>query len=554
MEHFIRFFKISSEDALHLRLSSVISPSWTCSHRSRECLIKGTCLRENFVSVCSRVLMEQDYGDVQLIIKISKSMMTVRGDLWCNVLNHAKKHVPDHELERNEVLSALSDTYSHSTFQEEIASLKRFEEKATPVYTDDSVSLIYTFFMLVSTDSETTITDVRRLGRFLIAFYSVETFKTNLIWQNSSEARPFVSEVLNWGLRACNECIFTGSKRSAQGVVWLPDTVMNVFNNPNDVGLLLRVLDADLKTILSFDSKDPTRLCFQRFAIKGFSISSLYEIFNLKIENRNLFDLILNRKINTLSKLFMPMLLIRGYFYNYYSASEMRNWFITDLDCQSCYVQANCSLKQIMVLDSRAAEILGRQPERAGRLIKHQDGDLRDISSFELRHGEMLSRQGNHWIAFNCLDSNDALLVTITLIHRYLRGSGLESSFDIQVAMNALARCYLYWGPIDTKIVSAIFHIMCYLLLKKKLEVQGGNLPWYDLGTFINIVTKPERLHLLLVEKMHAAVAKASIYYLRLAVHGFGITKGHISENNIRKLIRIPKVTKSIVPRGIIKR
>nr|WBV80514.1 NS1 [Yonaguni orbivirus] len=560
MDHFIRFFNVPSEDALYLRLSNTISMAWKCSHRNRECILYNQCIKENFEKVSQRALHLQDYTAAAQILKVAKMMMAVRGDLWCNAINYArKKPIPNAERERQEMTSSLIHAYNYSSFQEEVESLERVSDGPAPVYVDDSKSLIHSFFMPVSSESETKVTDVKRLGRFLLIFYDTMTLKTRVLWQQTPEAHDFVAEYLSWGMQHYPECLYTHSKRIAQWVVWLPDSMIDVMNDHIERASLLRILDMDLKLILSFDTKDPVRMCFQRFGIKGLSMQTINDLLLTQIGSRTLIELLLNRPVRTVIEASIPMIIIRGYIYGYYTSTEVKYWFDTNVDCQCCYIERHCAVKKILVLDSRASDILGRDPQRAGRLIKHQDGTLNLISSFDLHHGEMLSRQENHWIAFSCLDSADALLVAITVIHRYMRGNGLNDEFDKHIAMNILARCYLYWGPTDNHIVSAIFHLMCYLLLHKKLGIFFERIAWYDLGNFVTLICKTEKLHPCITEKMHAAVAKAAIFYLRMTVHGYDIGKevtlgdANDVENAVKKLVKLPKIS-PITPKGTVKK
>ncbi|QCQ85393.1 NS1 [CHeRI orbivirus 3-3] len=561
MDHFIRYFNLSVEEAQLVRLCAIISSSWKCSHRSRDCLIGRTCVKENFSKVCHDTFQTQNYDNVKIILRISRQMMMVRGDLWCNALNHARNNaILNPEGEKEEALSVLQDAYSHSRFQEEVKTLKRINDKATPVYIDDSTSLVHAFYMPVSCEVETNVVNIKRLGRFLVVFYSVESNKMDVLWQGSDEARKYVTETLHWGVTNLPQCCYTGSKRTAQWIVWLPETMIEVFTNPEEIGKLLRILDMDLKTIQGFDTRDPSRICHQRFGIRGFSVEAISELLYMYVNGKPLIQYLLAKKPTTVMEMTIPMLVIRGYMYNYYTDYEASRWFEEKETCQCCYVEKFCANKKILVMDSKAQEILGRNAERAGRLIKHNDGSLKGISSFELGYGEMLSRQGEHWIAFTCLDSYDSLIVTGTLVHRYLRGEGITCEFDRQIAMNALARCYLYWGPTDNQIVNVIFRLMCYLLLKKKIEMLGMNLPWYDLGTFFNLITREERVSSVVTEKMHAAVARVSLLYLRLTVHGYDIRHGDEAEFDTqvkaltRNFSKLPLGKRPITPKGIIKR
>ncbi|AXS78002.1 Tup [Guangxi orbivirus] len=555
MEHFIRFFKLSMKDALLVRLCATISESWRCSHRPRDCYLNGLCIKENYVKVCMIVLDAQDHDSIQQIINISKSMTQTRGDLWCNVINHAKSHTLSNvDVEIDEALNVLSDAYSHSSFQETVESLKRDQGKAVPTYIDDSESLIHCFFMPVSNVSTTEISSVMRLGRFIIVLFRTNTPKTSVIWQGSKDARHFVTEMLSWGSVNLPECSITGSKRTAQWLVWMPDTMSDVLQNVTYCSRVLRILDMDLKMIQGFDTKEPSRIIQQRFGIKGYSIGVIKDLLNTVLGSNTLASFLFRENINTLEKMVMPVLLIRGFCYNYYTEEEIIMWFMDKYICQCCFINETCANKRILVMDSRAQDILGREMERSARLIKHDNGNLDHISGFELSHGEMLSRQGNHWIAFQCSDSEDALVVTCTLIHRYLRGEGIKSELDIQVAVNALARCYLYWGPTDNRIVGAIFHMYCYLLLRKKTHLMGSNLPWYDLGTFLKLILQEERVNSYMSEKMHAAVAGISILYMRLAIHRHKVNYNEVDISRTIKVITkrfsdMPSVSKSITPK-----
>nr|AYA60495.1 Nsp1 [Mobuck virus] len=560
MDHFIRFFNVASDDALYLRLCVTISKAWKCSHRMRECILYNQCIKENFETISLKALHLQDYQAAAQILKVGKQMMAVKGDLWCNSINYARKHpIPNAEKDKQEMIAALMNAYNYSNFQEEVQSLKRHSDGPVPVYIDDSTSLIYSFFMPVSSESETKVNDVRRLGKFLLVFYDSKTPKTRIIWQQSPEARRFVTEYLNWGMINYPECMYTKSKRIAQWIIWLPESLHNIIQDFTERANLLRILEMDLKLIQSFDSREPMRMCFQRFGINGMTINAVVELLFTDVGGKSLIDLIFGRTMENISHALMPMLLIRGYLYGYYTAQEVAFWYETNYSCQCCYIEKHCTTKRILILDSRAHDILGRDPQRSGRLIKHNDSTLKGISTFELHHGEMLSRQGEHWIAFSCLDSADALLVAITLVHRYMRGTGLETEFDIQVAMNTLARCYLYWGPTDGHIVSAIFRLMCYLILRKKLEVLMNNISWFDLGAFIALICKTERLHPTMAERMHAAVAKTSLFFLRMTIHGYDegrdILTGSEADVNFltKKISKIPKIS-SITPKGTVKR
>nr|QRW41812.1 MAG: Nsp1 [Lobuck virus] len=559
MDHFIRFFNIPAEDALYLRLCTTISRAWRCSHRARGCILYNQCIKENFDTVVTKALNLQDFQAAKQIIRVSRQMMAVKGDLWCNSINYARDHpIPNAECDRNDMISTLLNAYNYSGFQEDVATLKRVTNGPIPVYVDDSLSLIYSFFMPVSTECETSVSEVHRLGKFLLVFYDVKTPKTRIVWQKTIEARQFVTEYLNWGMINFPECMYTKSKRMAQWVVWLPDTMKSIMYDFVERSNLLRILDMDLKTILSFDSKDPGRICFQRFGITGISINSIVELLMTRISNVTLLSLILKTKPRTVFRASIPMIIVRGFLYGYYSPAEVCEWYETDRTCQCCFVEECCANKRILVLDSRAYDVLGRDPQRSGRLIKHNDNTLKKISTFELHHGEMLSRQGDHWVAYICLDSSDALLVAITLIHRYMRGTGLETEFDIQIAMNLLARCYLYWGPTDNATVSTIFHLMCYLILRKQLGDFMNSVLWLDLGSFIEFMSRNERLHPSLAEKMHAAVAKTSLFFLRMTIHGYGEGLNTVlgSEDDVKKLTkRISKLPRalSITPKGTVK-
>ncbi|QCQ85353.1 NS1 [CHeRI orbivirus 2-1] len=560
MDQFIRFFNLSLEHAQLIRLCSIISTSWKCSHRSQDCLLKGICVKENFSKVCMDIYERQDARDLKMVINVALSMTAVRGDLWCNGLNHARNNaLPNPEGEKERALEMLFDAYSHSPFQEEVQTLIRENEKGQTVYMDDSSSLIHCFYLPICMERETPVTEVRRLGRFLLVLYSTETPKTNIIWQSSPDIRHFVTETLRWGVTNLPECSFTGSKRSAQWLVWLPDTCVEIFSDPYEMGRMLRILDMDLKTIQGFESKDPSRICYQRFGVKGFSINTITDFLNMHVNGRLLIHYLLNRKARSIADLAIPMIVIRGFMFKYYTDYETGRWFELDDVCQCCYVEKHCNNKRIIVMDSRAMDILGRNCERSGRLIKHDEGNLKGISSFELGYGEMLSRQGDHWIAFTCDDSMDALIVTVTLIHRYLRGEGVKSEFERQVALNCLARCFLYWAPADVKIVGVIFKLMCYLLIRKKLEVLGTTLPWYDLGTFIDVIFKEDIYVAKMREKMFAAVACVSLLFLRITVHCYHIRFGDNSEFEssvkvlTRKMMKLPMCAKSIEPKKVMR-
>nr|QRW44203.1 tubule protein [Yunnan orbivirus]UBT83499.1 NS1 [Middle Point orbivirus]UBT83528.1 NS1 [Middle Point orbivirus]UBT83538.1 NS1 [Middle Point orbivirus]UBT83548.1 NS1 [Middle Point orbivirus] len=558
MDHFIRYFKLSTQDALHVRLSATISVSWKCSHRHRDCFVYDKCVKENFQEVALRVLHKQDYKSAQKVLHNAYSMMQVRGDLWCNALNYSKNQTFENfSTEKEETLQQLEDAFSHSQFQETVMTLVRNNEPATPVYVDDSQSLIHTFYMPMSTEFPTEVDTIARLGRFLIVFYKMNSTKTMAVWQQSNQAKQFVHETLLWGRTHLPECDFTKSKRTASWIVWFPETAKCLLNDLKVKGQLLRLLDMDLKTIQSFEGRDPTRICYQRFGIRGTSVSSLTSFLLTPIGGFTILELMLNRSIDKLEKLTLPMLLIRGYLFGYYTPNEVQGWYTSNYICQPCYIQQVCRNKHLFILDTRSMDYLGRAPERAARLIKHHDGNITLISSVELSHGEVLSRQQNHWIAYACFDSADALLVTITLIHKFLRGEGVTNDFDLQIAMNCLARCYLYWGPVDNEVVSAIFHLMCYLLLKKKIFGMDHTTPWYDLGTFMDLIQKTENLNPTLMEKMHAAVARVSLFYLRQAIHKNKIEivdPVHAIAKNIKRFSLSPPSNASAAPRRTVRR
>nr|AVO64738.1 NS1 [Big Cypress virus] len=527
----IPYYPIAGEEKCAVTLISILGQHMRCSHRDGKCRVKGKCVVKYLDEVLIDIKDDHSgsggwHDDIKKVIDICQRAVLSGPDVWCAIMN-ASTHKTYAELADEFTFASkeLLNAYKKCGMPEG----EPWNWKMSRKYLDDSTSLCHLFYVPHNGREAATPIGSLRLCKFLILVYADDFDVRGGIYQWDPSFKKTNQQYLGWGVKTYPD---THDSGVLKWTVWMKASWRRELVEQSDGCNIQARLEMEEKFIEKLRTREATRFFFQKFGVQGDCVEDMTAILmNTYDGHRSVYSMSVNRQNCGVLSYAIPMLLVRTSLLTGLGAEELTGYFIGSHTCQLCYLNL-IGGTGAMTIDTRAYELLGREPKRVLRPLRHV-GDCKcgmlgsdaecvcGLDGLDLRHGEMISRQGNHWVAVTCENSDDALLVTATLIHRFYRGGGPETEIIRRVALAAVSRCFLYWCCAGNQL-QAIFKMLAYLYIKHDPDMHG-RMNFLELGSFLRYIMTPQHLSFLNKDRIVEIVTQFATYFIQLERKGKSI-------------------------------
>ncbi|AKP24089.1 tubule protein [Chenuda virus] len=506
MEAFARNFRLTDEQVNALEFFEQFAQLWRCMHRRHDCRLDGRCVLENFHQIVNDVGVLRDAEKAERVATIIQRALANRREVWNQVLQAVQRGMVTSPSAAHQFFQAQHDVARGRVSARSIAW-----EGAEPdrVYYDDSRTLLPHLFVPTVNGECIEVLDGVRVGRYLLLFHDRLPAGVSFTYQRE----PAVLAITNHYLRWAAEAPRVGDELNVTWVVFLPFALRPLFDVTPFLPII-RTLDADTAFIRAQDTAHASRLFFQRFAVEGLGLHDVITLFERRLRGASLLELHLQNAMD-LETVFFPTALMRGWFSGIYADAEVLPWFGSREHCQACFISTNTRHARILSVDSRMADYVEGDALRSLRAIRHGGADLEGISMTALAQDEMLTRVGDHWCAYPCRSPKEAVIVTATLLHKFLRGGGLAGEFLRLLAIDTISRAFLYWSPTGSDL-AALFHLQLCTVSGEHCESVVATEDFRDLGRFLDALMRV---------RVRGSITQRAMYRSLLSAAFFALTR-----------------------------
>nr|ATW68834.1 tubule protein [Baku virus] len=504
MDAFVRNFRLPDEQARALQFFSTFARYWRCLHRRYDCRLDGRCVLENFDRVVSDIVLLQDAERAERVAAIIQQALSNRREVWSQVQQAVQRGI----------VTAPTAAYEFFLAQHEAA---KAHLNATDIvwegddpertYYDDSRTLIPHLFVPTVEGECVEILDGVRTGRYLLLFYDQLPAGATFTYQREPQVLTITNHYLRWAA----EAPYVGERMDVTWIVFLPFSIRSLFDVSAHLPIV-RTLDADTAFLRAQDTVRGSRLFFQRFAVDGQGLYDVLTLFERLLEGTSILERHM-RSARDLSTLFFPVVLMRGWLTGIYTDAEVIPWFGSGEHCQACYVSTHTRHARVLSVDSRMADYVGGDALRSLRALRHGGTDLEGISMTSLAQDEALTRVGDHWCAYPCRTPREAIIVTATLLHKFLRGGGLGGEFLRMLAIDVIGRTFLHWSPTGPEL-AVLFHLQLCTISNAHCESAIAAKDFRDLGRFLDALTRVKVGGSAMQRVMYRSLLSAAFYAL----------------------------------------
>nr|UBB38837.1 NS1 [Wongorr virus] len=517
LEGFVRTFSVYGDALCSLRLCWELRDYLTCGHRYNLCRIYGVCSSQHLGYLVGEITRRGDYHAAAKLQERCEALCADREHIWACVSNW---NYNGNQLELDEewegIKTGFQGLLDQIMFGGHLSTLRVGTRERASCYLDDAKSLLHGFFVPVSREGPFSVQFSERLGRFLICYYDPREHPLHgFISRSDDRIRNMLTTLKTELWNKHPKCKITGSAIPAHEMIFLPE--MPVTTHAQKVEML-NTLDMDLKFFQSQNGREAARLFFQKFGVEGCGIADVYSLlFRTIKEDKTLCSIHVLAKHKHFDHFFMPMHLIRqmarGELDAYASANKrhlLAEWYEGDQEfhCQLCFLQGH-GVERTVLIDTRDRDWGHSEGVRYARLLTCNETYA--MTNPMLIKDEVLSRVGSHWVAIRCGSVRQALLTTLIVIHRCLRGGGWDSPDVRQFALFSLSRVYLHWLPTQ-EVAQVIFKTMCYVVLGGICDPRIERTKWARLEEFLDIVMMTDQDSQLQQDKMCAILLKTALY------------------------------------------
>ncbi|BAT21346.1 TuP [Muko virus] len=507
MERFIRKFQPTADQALALRTVDALSDIWNCGHRRLACMYRGQCVVQNIQHLAAYAETAEDRQLATQIVDVASALGNNRNEIRVQVSACNQRMGPLN-------LTALADQMSHAIAEAArsvgmIQLDRAVQDDDTRYYVDDSRSLLPHLYVPMRGDETPEIIDSVAIGNVLFLFY--ENFHANkYVYQRDPEALPITNHYLAWAPNAPRH----GDDEPVTWIAYFQYSLRQALMNADTRPIIVRTLESDMNYIRAQSTRRGSRLFFQRFGCDGQGVGDTDALYQRAAGNRPSIARYCDNAVS-FERLFFPSLLHRGWIAGVYTDAEFQTWFDGEWTCQSCYVAERTVHRRVLCVDTRTSEDTGAQAIRSLRPLRHGGVTLDGIRSRDLLDNEVLTRQGDHWCATVCRSPREAVYITATLVHRFMRGRGIGQDFIRTISAEVISRCYLQWLPERAECV-VLFRLLAYAqqLYTYSNFVELG--AWTDLGVFFSELFRGVRLGEASTRDVHAALLALARYHVHL--------------------------------------
>nr|WCJ14484.1 NS1 [Kaptombes virus] len=510
-----------SDEKQALTLIQYLGHGMRCAHRDGLCRIRGRCAIRYFYEVLDILEREQGSPDWYQMAR-NFSNICVRAvqngqDVWCSIQNLTTQMTEEQfEMERDESVRRMRTLFERTQKMEH-----RGNWRNDRCYIDDSHSYIHMFYIPHNGKEIVTPIGTMRLGQFLIILYSDDEDVHGGFFQRDEQVRGLTRQYLAYGRRQYPD---DGTNNTLKWTIWLRVSNRAGLVGKKDQTEFKRNLEVDEKFLDKLETREAQRFFFQKFAVEGNSHHDVSRILHARdLNGMCVYVAMLRRRARELGSCRLPALLMRTHLMGNLNLESVMEFIDSSEACQLCFLSGK-RVQGAIIIDTRAHEMIGRDPVRLCTPLKHiseckcghigQDFEcLCEIDSLNLRPGEMISRQGNHWVSMTCVNRADAMLTTATLIHRYYRGAGIQSTSMRDACTAAIARLVLYWGCSDEE-MQGVFKMLCFLYLHDEPDV-GDAMKMLDLGRFLQWVLESEMMAVPLRDEMQDSITMFLLTFLQ---------------------------------------
>nr|QIQ51197.1 NS1 [Letea virus]QIQ51207.1 NS1 [Letea virus] len=505
MDRFITRFALSDSEVRIVTQFSSMSLYWSCSHRDTalDCRIFGICARENFVECCTETIEREDAETAAKLVHIASKAMDDRSKTWCIVLRRTKYWYPEDPAGAiNLKIQQVAEKYEEIGLKEKFRTFKltRISHRTT---IDDSFSMMHAFYIPINTFGPPTIVRMARFRQTLICYY------INLDEPNGpfdiflppccDEAKQILAPILREGRKRFIMCPVTDDRRPLKYVAWLRAGLLNVINNRENQMKINLMLEMDAKFINMMKTDQAKRFCTQKFGFKGSTMADIdFVMLGLIRCPDGTMTNIVKHRVNTFGSeawetWATPQLSIRMYQLGELPAESIIRCMDGVNTCQICHANTTLGQDHIPLINTRLSSMFGVPEIQYARAIGHEPQNHSIIDITNLWEGEVLVRSGEHWMGQHCDNSGMAIIVTASMLHKYIRARGIWTNREWRLGMSMLARLIFYWNLDDDQIIT-VFKLTCFVCFGHEPISNNNEIDWSDLGKFLDLMCRHEQV------------------------------------------------------------
>ncbi|AIT55717.1 NS1 [Warrego virus] len=462
----------------------------TCSHLRRDCFINGVCARQFFKMCVQNANVEFDRNAAQTLVEIASTAIQDRERLWLNASNAFKIQLnEDVELQMTQLLREVFEEYQKSGMMDETRQLAH-RRRAQRVYIDDSATFIHNLYVPYSEGKivhPVTFTRWRSIGVVFYKTSDASYWLPNDLAQVSNDKRVLQRTIKE----RMPSCPFTGSHAPIVQTVFFPVGMQGIFEDEKQRNNIMRRVQMDIRLLFQIGTRYESRMTEQFLSVEPRGQEFLHHVmlskFALNGTDTNWVEIRCRGEGGqTWGSWAFPALMMRMHLQNRLTQDEIINWIVRKHDCQICYLKEIGMQENIVIVDTRAREVLGTPTIRIAKDVIHECDGF-EIARLTLVHTEQLTKIGNHWVKVTAMSPLEAFIITAITIHREIRCDGAWEERNYRNGIALLARLIIRYH-FERAHRTWIYRLFCFVCFGYAPRDDGEEPNWDDLGSFLKII------------------------------------------------------------------
>ncbi|AGY34646.1 hydrophobic tubular protein NS1 [Changuinola virus] len=490
MERFLTRFQISGERAISVKTFFLVSDDWTCSHVRRDCFFKGKCARQFFKDCVEQCANEGTVAEARELVEIATRAVCDREKLWLNLyrsLQYDDENVS--EMSLNGVMGRARQLYQESGMLDDVKTMK-LTANPDRVTLDDCSSCIHMTFLPIYHGRICKPMSIMRYGQFGIIFINKERIES-LVPFDQEEFRHEKIELQNHVRQMLPICPTTGSRSRIYNLAFAP-MEMAVHMRHKEFKLeICKRLEMDFKYVNQLGTRYAPRMILQRTSLEVRGEDPGLTPYMARLQRNGSDDSFVKVRMCVTGNedwrtWLYPELLGRMFNQGRIDGRLIHNYIEGRGDCQMCFLQNLGLGREVIMVDTRTAEIVGTNPVRTVMNSVHDNNDVK-LACHVLTGNQILTKMCNHWVITTASSAMEAFVITATTIHRDVRGKGLWMDKRWQEAVYQMGRL-MFRFDLNARGRTNILRLFCFVCFGY-MPVENGKMPdWTDLGSFLRMV------------------------------------------------------------------
>ncbi|AFH41523.1 NS1 [Pata virus] len=518
MERFIKKFNIIGEEANAIRLFYHISEQWTCSHLRRDCFINGLCAKQNFKAAIDLILDHDDVPAAHRLVMIAKNVLADRETVWLqSYRSFSQPYEEEVERKINIMGVQLLEHYQTSGMMEEAGKLEA-QKRGERIRLDDSFAALPYLYIPIAHHQILNPLRVMRFRQIGYYFYNPE-FADDWIPPDAYAIRSQRFRICRGIQERIPVCLETGFKGPVFQVMFLPVSMLPMFEDQQFRKHINWYMSAAVKVYLQIGTNEERRFALQLFGMCPAGESPIHQMMLGRIiaggRETNLVALRSRIQGNmSWESWLLPMFLVRVAVQERAFYDDVEKFMRMGFKCQLCYMKTECLRENAYYTDVRTSEMLGVPITRAITIREHVSS-AESMVKFSVTGSEHIGRIGDHYFTCEVHSSMEALIFTLTQIHKWIRGSGIWSGTQWREGIYMLARLLIRW-PLTKKQISAAYRLFCFVCYGYAPRRDGSLPNWDDLGKFLDIILNGPELNMAESEQAFALMFDLGRYIIMI--------------------------------------